>query len=125
MGEVPAEVGVPVICPVVSPRVRPVGNAPAVTVYCTVPEVAVADNVTVDIAVPEVHEPILELAAGETHVVTGATPKVNERVVLPPAVELAATTNELVATAVVVVPEMTPLAEPRLSPEGNEPEFIL
>jgi hypothetical protein len=43
-------------------------------------------------------------------------------VALPPAVELAASTNELVATTFEVVPEITPLAEPRLRPEGNEPE---
>ena len=125
MGEVPAVVGVPVICPVVSPRVRPVGNAPAVTVYCTLPVVVEADKVTVDIAEPAVHDPRLERFAGLTQVVNGTVVKLNERVVLPPAVELAATTNELVAATFEVVPEMTPLAEPKVSPEGNEPEFIL
>ena len=68
---------------------------------------------------------MLLLAAGETQVVTGATPKVNDLVELPPAVLLAAITNELVATVEVVVPEMMPLAEPKLSPLGNDPEFML
>jgi hypothetical protein len=69
MGEVPAEVGVPVICPVVNPKLRPEGNAPAVTVYCTVPYDVAATNDTVEIAVPAVHEPILERLAGLVQVV--------------------------------------------------------
>jgi hypothetical protein len=84
-----------------------------------------ADRVTVLIAVPAVQDPMLLLAAGDTQVVTGTVVRLNERVALPPAVELAATTNVLVATVLVVVPEITPLAEPKLSPEGNDPEFML
>jgi hypothetical protein len=89
------------------------------------PLVTVAVKVTGVIATPWVQVPILELAAGETQVVTGATFRLNERVALPPAVELAATVNVLVAIVEVVVPEMTPLADPKLNPLGNEPEFIL
>jgi hypothetical protein len=62
---------------VVNPKLRPVGKVPAVTVYCTVPNDVVATNDTVEIAVPAVHEPILELSAGLDHVVTGATVNVN------------------------------------------------
>jgi hypothetical protein len=87
--------------------------------------VTVADNVTAEIAAPDTNVPILLLAAGLTQVAAGATFRLNERVALPPAVELAATVNVLVAIVEVVVPEMTPLADPRVSPLGNEPEFIL
>jgi hypothetical protein len=38
---------------------------------------------------------------------------------------LAATVNVLVATVLVVVPEIMPLADPRVRPLGNEPEFML
>jgi hypothetical protein len=89
----PVCVGVPVICPVVSPRLRPVGNAPALTVYCTVPAVAVADNVTVLIAVPVLNVPILLPSAGLTQEVVGAlTVQVNALVTaLPPRLETALT----------------------------------
>jgi hypothetical protein len=86
----PACVGVPVICPVVSPRLRPVGNAPAVTVYCTVPDVAVADRVTVEIAVPVENVPILLPEAGDTQVTTGnakPVPPAEPAVAEPPVVE--------------------------------------
>jgi hypothetical protein len=57
-----------------------------------VPNEVVALNVTVEIAVPVVHEPILLPSAGLDHVVTGVTVNVNERVTaVPPLLDTALT----------------------------------
>jgi hypothetical protein len=109
----------------VSPRLRPVGNEPAVTVYCTVPNEVVATNETVLIAVPAVHDPILERFAGLDQVVTGVTVNVNERVTaLPPLLDTALTVIGEVP-AEVGVPVMVPAEPLNVSPVGRVPAVML
>jgi hypothetical protein len=67
-----------------------------------VPDVAVAEKVTVLIATPVVHEPIELLSAGETQVVTGTTVQVNALVTAVPPPLLTALTVKLCAEPVCV-----------------------
>ena len=89
------------------------------------PNEVVALNVTVLIAVYVVHDPILELLAGLTQVVTGATVNVNERVTaLPPLLDTALTVIGEVP-AVLGVPVIVPALPLNVSPVGKVPAVML
>jgi hypothetical protein len=90
-----------------------------------VPNEVVALNVTVLIAVPVVQEPIDELSAGETHVVTGATVNVNERVTAVPPLLLTAETVIGEVPAVLGVPVIVPALPLNVSPVGKVPAVML
>jgi hypothetical protein len=119
----PADVAVPVICPVVASSESPAGNEPdeMLQVYAGVPPVACK--------FAEYTE-LVEACGSEDVVIdkvvcaAAATAMLNASVVVLLAASFTFTVNDAVPDAV-GVPEITPVEPVRLKPAGSEPEAML
>jgi hypothetical protein len=118
---VPAVVGVPEITPVLAAKLNPAGSVPCTTlhVYGLVPLVAAS---VAEYATPTV--PFGKLVVVIRTIVVPYTVKL--RLAVAVLLALSVTLNvRLATTAVVGVPEITPVLEFRVNPAGNVPELTL